>query len=333
MHPELPPDEYCRLDDAPEPMFAVIRKSPTVWPVFVTYLTMLVVGLIGQVILLGVYVVWRTMQGDKPDQVLNTLMDNIMTPEGFMFLASSTQLIIGAAAVAGASFFREPFRTSLGLGKPALSLWAYPIVIVGSLGPGCVGAAIALGLAEFLPPDDTMEKVCANLTWRSVVPFVLFIGFAPGIFEELFFRGYMQRRLLQAWSPWAAILVTALLFGILHLQPHQVIFAFVLGLWLGVIAWRTGSIWVPMLCHAVWNCGSTTLEIVMQWNEMGKEPPWIAAVIGGAMIFSCFVASVAILFAQRPPSAMPAELPLSEPVYPLSEYEVRPLDGSEYRPD
>ena len=55
------------------------------------------------------------------------------------------------------------------------------------------------------------------------------IALVPGFCEEVFFRGYMQRRLLQAWSPWSAILVTSLLFGVLHLNPAQSLFAFLFG--------------------------------------------------------------------------------------------------------
>lgn len=75
--------------------------------------------------------------------------------------------------------------------------------------------------------------------------------------EELFFRGVVERALLQTGSsPVAAIVLSALLFGAAHLWFHQfpdwrrAIVAAVLGLACGVAYWQAGSIRAPMVTHA-----------------------------------------------------------------------------------
>ena len=75
----------------------------------------------------------------------------------------------------------------------------------------------------------------------------------PGLCEELLFRGYIQTRLLQAWKPWKAILVTSLLFSTAHINPVHAAGVLPLSLWLGVISMRCGCIWPAILGHTANN--------------------------------------------------------------------------------
>jgi membrane protease YdiL (CAAX protease family) len=92
-----------------------------------------------------------------------------------------------------------------------------------------------------------------QLTWTDGLLFLAFVTVVPPMVEELLFRGYIQRRLLRRWSPWVAIPATSLLFAVAHLDPHLMVVAFPLGLWLGWVAWRTGSVWPAVCCHAFVN--------------------------------------------------------------------------------
>jgi membrane protease YdiL (CAAX protease family) len=138
------------------------------------------------------------------------------------------------------------------------------------------------------------------MTWNMAGPFVFFISFVPGFVEEVFFRGYMQRRLLHNWPVWASIVVASLLFAFLHLDLHQICFAFPIGIWLGVIAWRTGSIWPSMLCHAAINATSMTYNIGVKLLGWPDPPPLIPSMIGGVLVLVCFFASAWLLARQRP---------------------------------
>ncbi|MGA8028821.1 MAG: CPBP family intramembrane glutamic endopeptidase, partial [Bryobacteraceae bacterium] len=74
--------------------------------------------------------------------------------------------------------------------------------------------------------------------------------------EELFFRGFIERALLDWSSPVAAVPVSALLFGAAHLWFHQfpdwprALVATVLGVACGLAYLRTGSVRAPMVTHA-----------------------------------------------------------------------------------
>jgi membrane protease YdiL (CAAX protease family) len=85
------------------------------------------------------------------------------------------------------------------------------------------------------------------------------IGVVPALGEESFFRGLMQTRLSERWPPWAAITTTAVAFGLLHLDPVQGTLAFTVGLYLGWLAQRFGSIRPGIVAHAANNVLFVTL--------------------------------------------------------------------------
>jgi membrane protease YdiL (CAAX protease family) len=98
----------------------------------------------------------------------------------------------------------------------------------------------------------------------------------------------MQQRLLERWPAWLAILTASLLFALMHVAPHAVIFAFPIGLYLGVLAWRTGSIWPCIACHAFIN-GSWNIYQLGTRLGYFPDPPPLAVLIGGAaLIVGCF---------------------------------------------
>ncbi|HIT32500.1 MAG TPA: CPBP family intramembrane metalloprotease [Candidatus Enterenecus stercoripullorum] len=114
-------------------------------------------------------------------------------------------------------------------------------------------AAVTLALA-FLPAawmaDYAQASVALNNT--GLLPF-LSVALAAPVTEEVVFRGLIQSRLARALPGWPAVLLSALMFALCHGQPVWMGYAFVLGLVLGVMAWRAGSILPSILTHIVFN--------------------------------------------------------------------------------
>ena len=77
----------------------------------------------------------------------------------------------------------------------------------------------------------------------------LAIGLLAPFAEEVVFRGAILRSLLGSMRPGSAIVVSALFFSIVHMNPAQMPFAFLAGLLLGWMYWRTGSILPGMAYH------------------------------------------------------------------------------------
>jgi membrane protease YdiL (CAAX protease family) len=103
------------------------------------------------------------------------------------------------------------------------------------------------------------RRVLEGATGPDLFGAVVVFGVMAGASEELFFRGYMQTRLREAWGPARAVVVTSACFGILHLDLpgiHSAL-AFAMGLYLGAIVERTGSMLPALVCHVVNNVVAT----------------------------------------------------------------------------
>lgn len=85
------------------------------------------------------------------------------------------------------------------------------------------------------------------------LPRALMSVIAVPIAEELFFRATLFKSINSfIGSGWATVL-SALLFSLSHSSPPAIILSFILGVLLTLIYRRTGSVWLPILCHAVNN--------------------------------------------------------------------------------
>jgi hypothetical protein len=141
---------------------------------------------------------------------------------------------------------------------------------------------------------------------------VLVIGVMPGISEELLFRGVIQRSFLRSMPPPAAILLTTILFGLLHIEPATVALALVLGLWFGIVAWRTGSAIPGMVLHASVNSGWNAAQIAVRTNETAAELAPVVLTVGGIVAVIAFLWAVRILLRIEPPVEAPAERPVGQ---------------------
>ncbi|MCC8187146.1 MAG: CPBP family intramembrane metalloprotease [Bacteroides sp.] len=82
---------------------------------------------------------------------------------------------------------------------------------------------------------------------------VLGVALFGPVLEELLFRGAVTRILLQRYSPAKAILFSALIFGIFHINPAQIAGATLIGLFLAWIYYRTESLVPCILIHVLNN--------------------------------------------------------------------------------
>ncbi len=91
--------------------------------------------------------------------------------------------------------------------------------------------------------EDEQTLLMSNY-WGYIV-----LGLLAPLSEEIVFRGAILRTLLTSMKPWTAILISAFIFGLIHMNPVQIPFAFLAGILLGWMYWRTGSILPGMAYH------------------------------------------------------------------------------------
>ncbi len=95
----------------------------------------------------------------------------------------------------------------------------------------------------------------ADIDRMIAVPVLGFVGIAilPAIFEELLLRGIVLKQFLKRYSPKSAILLSALLFGVMHINPAQILSGFLAGCFLGWVYFKTQNIKYCILIHFVNN--------------------------------------------------------------------------------
>jgi membrane protease YdiL (CAAX protease family) len=103
-----------------------------------------------------------------------------------------------------------------------------------------------------------LEEPARELTDRAhgaggVALLVLIVGIGAPIFEEIFYRGLVQRSFLHRFRPWVAIAVTAVIFGAVHFQPLQFPSLALFGAVLGVLTLRTGRLGPGIFAHMGFN--------------------------------------------------------------------------------
>jgi uncharacterized protein len=143
--------------------------------------------------------------------------------------------------------FRELYRFTFFPWK--ITLWYLPLLA------GLVVLLLELMavVTHILPVSSWLMELMRRLMEESLWLALLFGGLIGPLLEEMLFRGLILRGFLDRYKPWHAILLSALLFGVFHLNVWQFFTAFFLGLLLGWLYWKTGSLWPCFILHALHN--------------------------------------------------------------------------------
>lgn len=105
---------------------------------------------------------------------------------------------------------------------------------------------------QWFPLDDNLDGIFEGLS-RNPLGILGLAVLAP-LLEEVLFRGAIQGSLMHFFGrPWPAIIVAALIFGIYHWNPVQVVYATLLGVIFGWIYYRTGSLLSVIVGHILNN--------------------------------------------------------------------------------
>ena len=146
-------------------------------------------------------------------------------------------------------------------------------------------------LAQFY---DMLMEVMKQLTggpfWSS---FLVVAIFAP-IFEEWMCRGMVLRGLLTKMKPVWAIVISALFFAVIHANPWQALNAFLIGMVMGYVYYKTGSLILTMIIHFVNNGTAVVLSNVESlkdydyWMDiLGKQNYTIVFLVSCCVLAAC----------------------------------------------
>jgi membrane protease YdiL (CAAX protease family) len=197
------------------------------------------------------------------------------------FLSARTVTLISIVILAGVAFFLlkmavgQPLRY-VGVRRAGPRLILYTILASLSIIVPVMSLE-AVTLFRFKIPQeiiDALNEIIKARTVPELLYVLLIVAVGAAVSEEFVFRGILQRSLASRFGAWAAILITSLVFALLHtiwrLPP-----ALILGVFLGVLYWRTQSLVLPMISHFTINSAAVIALFVAEKRGEASMPLWI----------------------------------------------------------
>lgn len=123
---------------------------------------------------------------------------------------------------------------------------------------------------------DYNEQVIllSNLrNWGDWALALLIMAFFPAVFEEVFFRGAMQNLFEKWWrQPIAAIIVSSIIFSIIHFSVYLFLSRLILGFVLGLMFYKTRNTWVNIVAHFLNNAIAVSQLFYLSKNGGVQDP-------------------------------------------------------------
>lgn len=204
-------------------------KAPNVWPLFWTYVAVLLfAGIIGHLLYVN----------DEPNWA-------VALQYGSLFI---TTCVFGA-------MYWPTLQAQLGvIGFNRAAAWIALAILIPTLGVNWLWSSMWIELLEssgetYVDPMQELEG-----EW-SMGALILGVCVFPAIIEEVAFRGLLQHWLMTALRPWRAIVIASFLFAALHFSVPGLPYLFGVGVLLGWAKWKTGSLYPSILIHFLHNLG------------------------------------------------------------------------------
>lgn len=162
-------------------------------------------------------------------------------------------------------YLRKPGRSAaLGLDRwSKLPLWrtlGLAVLLIGA------GLGFNYLYSEYVVPDIKMQEELRKLfaaipqTLPNTILLFAAVAVIAPLIEELLFRGLLQRSLSNKLPVWAAITISALAFGAVHMDFYALPVLVAMGVAFGILYHVTGSLRVTILLHMVNNAAALMLS-------------------------------------------------------------------------
>jgi membrane protease YdiL (CAAX protease family) len=207
----------------------------------------------------------RPMDAEKITQLVALPSIVITQVAGLAFSLLVIRLVAG-----------RDWKRKLALRRPNLQHLLYALLTV----PGMVllGDFLEAQARRVLPSfsdlglPDASEAVKQLAAQSPLFVLVLLIAVGPGLWEELWCRGFLGRGLLGRYGIIPGVLMSSFFFGFMHVDPPQATMAAILGVFLHFAYLATRSLWISMLMHFSVN-GVAVCALSSAWLRQVLQPP------------------------------------------------------------
>ncbi|MEO9168552.1 MAG: CPBP family intramembrane glutamic endopeptidase, partial [Aestuariivirga sp.] len=246
-----------------EPMQGLLRSLLIVVPIFLFYSVLQ--GFFADIADVVVFGADLNSIGSIAKSVITA--PNLSDPQQADFIKSMLIGIFPAAVITAfltvaASHLGLPeLKGTLPLHWPKIGVMGW-LVILGVFMPAIAGINIGLFAVMGINPETygsgLVEKALASLAADPPLFFLAVPGTVLGapLVEEILVRGVLFAGLLPRLGPVLTVIVTSALWAAAHLLAAPPMFAlaiFFMGILLGYLLLRFGSLWVTIGCHTAWN--------------------------------------------------------------------------------
>ena len=244
---------------------------------------------------MGVYLVHAVISGAIQPEMLQDIPALVESPAVKEFSNESMALGLFLSSLAMLFFIHKTglFRLRMSLFR---SIAFKPLLQSTAL---VFTSMLALNiLVQWLPLENVLENQFEGLTHTFLG--ALTISLLAPVLEEVMFRGAIQGYLTRKLgNPWLAMAIAALVFGVYHMNPVQVVYASMFGFILGWMYYRTGSLMSVIVGHVL-NNSIATLTMLMfgtatESEMMGEILPQEAVIASQVMMFIVFTAASVLL--------------------------------------
>lgn len=226
----------------------VTPRPPRTWPTWIVLFPIFPVALVlvSLVVTVGALLVMEgpDLLGDS-EGFQEWILALASDPMGLLILVLPGQFCFLALAIGAALFSSDPLSKRLGLVRPRYSRRIWVLLVLGSPIVQFVGAFLAGMFFDLTEMSEHMEMMSGLMTGQSgflgLTLLILVVSVFPGFSEELFFRGYVRVGLGRRWGFMLAILVPAIIFALIHMDPVHATAVLPLGIWFGCLAWWSRS--------------------------------------------------------------------------------------------
>lgn len=149
---------------------------------------------------------------------------------------------------------------------------------------GTIGASYLVNLIVSLLSGNLFDRFTEStseypVSALGIVLTFVYVAVLPALLEELLFRGLILKSLLP-YGKWGAILISSMLFGLMHIDPPRIIFATFIGIALGICYEATRSIKFGVLIHFLNNSISVAFTYIsLSENEAANAISSLAVFI------------------------------------------------------
>lgn len=261
-----------------------MKKNSVVLDIIIIIVLYFVISVICSFAVVGINIInYITSTGQSiSDRSYQEFMKIHMTPEsmGWSLLISDIVIVILLMLLK-----KVNLKTGFSWNKCKAKYIPYVII-------SCALSIIGLDfINEIINLPNIVEVEMSNMAHSAVG--IIDIAVVGPICEEIMFREGICGGLLRSGAkPWTAILVSAALFGIIHINPAQVPFAMAVGVMLAILYYKTNSLIPPTIIHIMNN----TFAVLLMLKYDDNQDVTFREIVGNNLFWTLLLGCTAVGF-------------------------------------